>query len=78
MTKNTFIKHTECSSCGSSDANAVYSDGSTYCFSCKKSSKSGSQDIEIEFNVVQTQLNLEEIAALPVDSFRNISKKVIT
>ena len=77
MTKNTFIKHTECSSCGSSDANAVYSDGSTYCFSCKKSSKSGSQDIEIEFNVVQTQLNLEEIAALPVDSFRNISKKVL-
>ena len=34
MGKNTtFIKHTSCESCGSSDANAVYSDGSTYCFS---------------------------------------------
>lgn len=29
-----FLHHTACPSCGSSDANAVYSDGSTYCFSC--------------------------------------------
>jgi len=77
MTKNTFIKHTECSSCGSSDANAVYSDGSTYCFSCKKSTQAGSHDIIPEFNVVQTQLSLEEIALLPVEPIRNISKKVL-
>lgn len=29
-----YIYKTSCSSCGSSDANAVYSDGHTYCFSC--------------------------------------------
>jgi len=29
-----FIKHTPCSSCGSSDANALYDDGHQHCFSC--------------------------------------------
>ena len=29
-----FIRHTQCEACGSSDANAVYEDGSTTCFSC--------------------------------------------
>ncbi len=81
MGKNTtFIKHTGCESCGSSDANAVYSDGSTYCFSCRKSTQSGSQEITAEdtaFSVVQSNLGIEEIAKLPVDGFRGISKKVI-
>ena len=31
---STFVEHTSCPSCGSSDANALYSDGHTYCFSC--------------------------------------------
>ena len=30
-----FIRHTPCDKCGSSDANAIYSDGHTYCFSCQ-------------------------------------------
>lgn len=29
-----FTKHLSCESCGSSDANGIYSDGHTYCFSC--------------------------------------------
>jgi len=29
-----FCYHTACPNCGSSDANSVYSDGHTYCFSC--------------------------------------------
>lgn len=29
-----FIKHTSCDACGSSDANAVFSDGHTHCYSC--------------------------------------------
>ncbi len=81
MGKNTsFIKHTECESCGSSDANAVYSDGSTFCFSCRKTTQSGSQEVTAEetaFSVVQTNLNLDEISKLPVDGFRGISKQVI-
>ena len=74
MGKNTtFIKHTSCESCGSSDANAVYSDGSTYCFSCRKSAASGTEDINIEFNVIQSQLTLDEISQLPIDTFRGRS-----
>ncbi|QLF88474.1 AAA protein [Pelagibacter phage Kolga EXVC016S] len=67
----------ECSKCSSSDANAVYSDGSTYCFSCKASTQAGSKDTAVEFNVVQTQLSLEEIALLSIEPIRNISKKVL-
>jgi twinkle protein len=75
--ETSFIKHTSCEPCGSSDANAVYSDGSTYCFSCKKTKPSGTEDTEVEFSVVQSHLTLDEIANLPVDGFRNISKKVL-
>ena len=78
MGKDTsFIKHTSCESCGSSDANAVYSDGSAYCFSCRKNTAPGTQDIEVEFNVIQSQLTLDEIEQLPIDTFRGISKKVL-
>ena len=30
-----FIRHEPCESCGSSDAKAIYDDGSTFCFSCQ-------------------------------------------
>ena len=30
-----FVRHEPCPQCGSSDANAIYSDGHTYCFSCQ-------------------------------------------
>jgi len=77
MGKNTnFIKHTSCE-CGSSDGNAVYSDGSTFCFVCKKTQAKGTEDTEVDFSVVQTNLNLDEISELPVDTFRNISKQVL-
>ena len=29
-----YIRHVACEECGSSDANGVYEDGSTWCFSC--------------------------------------------
>ena len=29
-----FVRHEPCNACGSSDANSVYSDGHSYCFSC--------------------------------------------
>lgn len=29
-----FLRHVSCDACGSSDANALYSDGHTHCFSC--------------------------------------------
>ena len=30
-----FVRHEPCSNCGSSDANSLFSDGHTYCFSCE-------------------------------------------
>jgi twinkle protein len=36
----TFIEHQSCPDCGSSDALAVYEDGSTFCFSCETPTKS--------------------------------------
>jgi len=38
---STFLHHTSCSDCGSSDACSVYTDGHTHCFSCGRT-KSGS------------------------------------
>jgi len=35
-----FLKHIGCDRCGSSDANAVYEDGSEFCFSCRKPTSS--------------------------------------
>jgi DNA primase len=34
-----FLRHEPCELCGSSDGNAIYSDGSTYCFVCEKVGK---------------------------------------
>ena len=36
LDNGTFVRHISCVSCGSSDANALYSSGQTYCFSCGK------------------------------------------
>ena len=36
-----FLFHTPCESCGSSDANSVYSDGHTYCFACQHRTSPG-------------------------------------
>ncbi len=38
-TDSEFLHHGECDSCGSSDANAFYSNGTSYCFSCSKWAK---------------------------------------
>src|SRR5574337_483191 len=39
----TFIQHIPCDNCGSSDANSLYADGSTYCFACEAVGGEGSQ-----------------------------------
>ena len=38
-----FVIHTPCDSCGSSDANAIYTDGHTHCFSCNTTIQPDSQ-----------------------------------
>ena len=39
-----FIKHIQCEECGSSDANSLYDDGSTYCFACQTYGHADSED----------------------------------
>lgn len=36
---SSFIKHIACPKCGSSDANALYADGGTFCWSCRTPKK---------------------------------------
>lgn len=38
-----FLRHEACENCGSSDAKAIYSNGSTFCFSCSKSTRPDGQ-----------------------------------
>jgi twinkle protein len=40
MSESEYMYKTSCDNCGSSDANAVYSDGGKHCFSCGKHCKS--------------------------------------
>lgn len=41
MDSSNFLRHIPCPSCGSSDANSLYSDGHTFCFSCGAHSQEG-------------------------------------
>ena len=36
QSQSNFLYHTCCTACGSSDANAVYDNGTSYCFSCQR------------------------------------------
>ena len=44
-TESIFLYHTHCDECGSSDANSVYDDGHTFCFSCN-TRKEGLNDLK--------------------------------
>lgn len=44
-TESNFLYHTNCDDCGSSDANSVYDDGHSFCFSCNKLKK-GVEDLK--------------------------------
>lgn len=43
---STFERHVPCEECGSSDANALYSDGHTHCFACNTTKASGGDTSE--------------------------------
>jgi hypothetical protein len=68
-----FVKHASCSVCGSSDAKAVYEDGSSHCFSCghtipseeyrakyKHQVKSFEKEVQMEMEPKQTKPALTE------------------
>ena len=51
-TESEFIMHTPCGVCGSSDANGLYSDGHTYCFSCNTYGQSQEEAKVVELKPV--------------------------
>jgi twinkle protein len=44
-TESNFLYHTHCDECNSSDANSVYDDGHSFCFSCN-TLKKGVEDLK--------------------------------
>ena len=52
-----FLRHEQCESCGSSDAKAVYSNGSTFCFSCQVSTRKTSDNKVQTMNATTPLLN---------------------
>lgn len=45
---STYMYKTSCDSCGSSDANSVYSDGNTHCFSCGKTVRAEGENMTVD------------------------------
>lgn len=62
--ESTFVKHEGCDACGSSDANAVYSNGSKFCFSCQKHTPAPRTDNTIPFIKPERSFGTEK----PIDT----------
>lgn len=70
MTESEFIRHEPCSNCGSSDANGIYTDGHTYCFSCQHYTEGNDTS-----NTHQMQSNVTFKGSAQRLQKRNISEK---
>jgi hypothetical protein len=66
-----FLKHTGCDRCGSSDALAHYSDGSTYCFSCGIVSGADASSFVPSFE------EDEEVVRIPSDLSHEFPQEII-
>ncbi len=78
-----FIKHDACPKCGSSDANAIYEDGSSYCWSCKHATLSdeykeelGARKTSIKTRIRKEPMAEEEIKSTKPIITENEKKKV--
>ena len=70
MNESEFVRHLPCENCGSSDANALYSDDHTHCFRCGAHS-SGTGDVVHNHKMEDVQLQGEAVS-LPA---RGLSQK---
>ena len=66
-----FIGHTSCEACGSSDANAMYDNNTTYCFACQAYGELEEVDVEEIFEKV------EPLPAVP-DLIKGFRERKIT
>jgi twinkle protein len=60
-----FLRHVPCESCGSSDANALYTDGHTYCFACEAYGKGDTDAPPTVRTKTMTDFATGEVKALP-------------
>lgn len=83
-----YLYKTSCPSCGSSDANAVYSNGNTHCFSCGKHrvksnethrSKRGTMDEELQGESQEAPLVGSELLEIEIKALtlRNIKQETV-
>ena len=63
--KSKFVRHIPCPKCGSSDANSLYDDGHTFCFSCNTYGNYDSQDHITPEKEVTKQISDEIFSRLP-------------
>lgn len=75
MTNSNFVRHVACNKCGSSDGNALYSDGHTYCMVCHKYEKDYEMD---EYTVMRNAVAPPSTFKLPELSFKAIADRGIT
>ncbi len=68
--KSKLIRHTSCDKCGSSDANALYEDGSQWCFSCETYTSPNKErnnvvTIQQQTQTIRQPLSQGQLQALP-------------
>ena len=71
---STFVKHEGCDACGSSDANAVYSNGSKFCFACQKHTPAPRTDNTIPFIKPERPIDTPITLTKDVELERLVSK----
>ncbi len=75
---SSFVEHTECEACGSSDGNALYSDGHTHCFVCgqRKPPPKGWTGFEAQPEKKLEDVNFYETTCKQLDA-RSLLKKTL-
>lgn len=72
-----FLKHIGCDRCGSSDAKAMYDDGSSFCFSCRSVNSAKISPYVSALLEQQTHEVSSNHIALPSDATTNYSKEAV-
>ena len=72
---NRFLYHTSCDNCGSSDAKAVYSQGDSFCFSCRK--PTGSKISPYVASSLRPDAEEDTKVALPSDVTQNYPEHAV-
>lgn len=73
-----FLHHTSCDSCGSSDANGVFDDGHTFCWSCQKHVRAKIHTAAQVSNILLQDSQVKNILDLPIDISKSIPKLAYT